>query len=470
MHLTMTHMIFIVLTTALVLGVGVYAGTRVKSAADFSTGGGKAGTSLVAGTIMGTLVGGNATIGTAELAFNFGASAWWFTLGAGIGCLILGLFLARPLHKSGKETIPQFLVTTYGSKSGPITTVFSSVGIFMNIVAQVLAAIALLSSMFQLNPVLGAIVAIILIICYVFFGGLMGAGMTGIAKLILLYGSLIVVGVLAYVKAGGINGLTHGLPAFPYFNLFGRGFSIDFAAGFSLIVGVISTQTYFQAMCAGKDVATAKRGAFVSAILIPPTGIAGILVGMYMKMNFPKMKAAEALPTFVMNYLPPWLAGIVLGTLLVTVVATGAGLTLGISTMLTKDLYKKLISPQASDQKLMYVSKGLIVVVAALSLLFVTGNLKSMILQWAFLSMGLRGATICFPLLGAIFFPKFVSPKAGLLALVLGPAADLVWKLGVPKGMDPLYAGLIVSFVCLIIGSIIFPVSKTPPVNKEVIG
>lgn len=92
MHLTMTHIIFIVLTTALVLGVGVYAGTRVKSAADFSTGGGKAGTSLIAGTIMGTLVGGNATIGTAELAFNFGASAWWFTLGAGIGCLILGLF------------------------------------------------------------------------------------------------------------------------------------------------------------------------------------------------------------------------------------------------------------------------------------------------------------------------------------------------------------------------------------------
>ncbi|WP_434511756.1 sodium:solute symporter family protein [Desulfitobacterium sp. AusDCA] len=468
MHLTMTHIIFIVLTTALVLGVGVYAGTRVKSAADFSTGGGKAGTSLIAGTIMGTLVGGNATIGTAELAFNFGASAWWFTLGAGIGCLILGLFLAKPLHKSGKETIPQFLVTTYGPKSGPITTIFSSVGIFMNIVAQILASIALLSSMFQLSPILGALIAVILVICYVFFGGLAGAGMTGIAKLILLYVSLLVVGVLAYVKVGGITGLTHGLPAFPYFNLFGRGFTVDFAAGFSLIVGVISTQTYIQAMFAGKDAVTARRGALVSAILIPPTGIAGMLVGMYMKMNFPQMKAAEALPTFVMNYLPPWFAGIVLGTLLVTVVATGAGLTLGISTMLTKDLYKKL-SPQASEQKLMYVSKGLIVVVAALSLLFVTGNLKSMILQWAFLSMGLRGATVCLPLLGAIFFPKSVSPKAGLIALVLAPVADLVWKLGVPKGMDPLYAGLIASFVCLVVGSIIFPVSKTSPENKGII-
>ena len=468
MHLTTVHIIFIVLTTALVLGVGVYAGTRIKSAADFSTGGGKAGTSLVAGTIMGTLVGGSSTVGTAELAFKFGASAWWFTLGGGIGCLLLGIFLARPLRESGKETIPQFLVTTYGPKSGPITTIFSSIGIFLSIVAQILAAIALLSSMFQLSPILGALVAIILVICYVFFGGLTGAGMTGIAKLILLYGSLIVIGVLAYIKVGGVSGLTHGLPAFPYFSLFGRGFSIDLAAGVALIVGVISTQTYIQAMFAGKDVATARRGALVSAILIPPTGIAGMLVGMYMKMNFPNMRAAEALPTFVMSYLPPWFGGIVLGTLLVAVIGTGAGLTLGISTMLTKDIYKKLISPQASDQKLMYVSKGLIVAVAALTLLFVTGNLKSMILQWGFLSMGLRGATIFFPLLGAVFFKKFVSPTAGFIALIAGPAADLIWKLSVPKGMDPLYAGLLTSLVCLVIGSVMFPATKTPPVDKKI--
>jgi len=468
MHLTLVHMIYIVLTMALVMGVGVYAGTRVKSAADFSTGGGRAGTSLVAGTIMGTFVGGSATVGTAELAFRFGAVSWWFTLGGGMGCLILGLFLAKPLRESGKETIPQFLVTTYGPKSGPVTTIFSSIGIFLSIVAQILAAIALLGSMFQLSPILGALIAIILVIGYVFFGGLTGAGMTGIAKLILLYGSLIVIGILAYVKVGGIAGLSHGLPAFPYFSLFGRGYSLGLAAGFSVIVGVISTQTYIQAMFAGKDVATARRGALVSAILIPPTGLAGMLVGMYMKMNYPTMSAAEALPTFVMNYLPPWFGGIVLGTLLIAVIGTGAGLTLGISTMLTKDIYQKLISPGASDEKLMIISKGLIVMVAALTLLFVTGNLKSMILQWGFLSMGLRGATICFPLLGAIFFNKFVSPNAGIIALIAGPGADLAWKLSFPQGMDPLYIGLLASFVCLVMGSLLFPPSKTPLADNAV--
>ncbi len=49
---------------------------------------------MIIGTIVGTLVGGASTVGTAELAFNHGFSALWFTLGGGIGCLIMGaLFL-----------------------------------------------------------------------------------------------------------------------------------------------------------------------------------------------------------------------------------------------------------------------------------------------------------------------------------------------------------------------------------------
>lgn len=459
MELTWVHVIFVILAIMLVLGVGIYAGTRVKSAADFATGGGKVGAPLITGAIIGTFVGGSSTVGTAQLAFQYGMAAWWFTLGGGIGCLILGLFLARPFRESGKDTIPQFLVTTYGPKSGPITTAFSSIGIFLSIVAQILAAVALLTSMFQLSHLVAAGISVILVICYVFFGGLTGAGMTGMAKLILIYSSLLVIGGLTYVKLGGFMTLAHTLPAYPYFSLFGRGLALDLAAGLSLVVGVISTQTYFQAMIAAKDVATARRGALISAVLIPPAGIVGIMVGMYMKIHFPEMNSAEALPGFVLNYLPPWMGGIVLGTLIITVIGTAAGLTLGISTMLTKDIYKKFIAPQANDLKLMGITKILIVVVTVSTLLFVTGNLKSLILQWSFLSMGLRGATICFPLLGAVFFPKFVSPKAGLAAMVAGPAADLIWKLIFPTGIDPLYIGLLTSLICLIGGSLLFPSS-----------
>ena len=76
------HVVGLLATIALIIGVGIYSGRKVRSAADFASGGGKAsGAWIVCGAIMGTLVSGQATIGTAQLAFNYGMSAWWFTWG-----------------------------------------------------------------------------------------------------------------------------------------------------------------------------------------------------------------------------------------------------------------------------------------------------------------------------------------------------------------------------------------------------
>ena len=101
MHLGPLHVVGMLATIGLIVGIGVYSGRKVASAADFSSGGGKAGAWIVCGAIMGTLVSGQATIGTAQLAFSFGMSAWWFTLGSGIGCLILAIGYAAPFRRSG---------------------------------------------------------------------------------------------------------------------------------------------------------------------------------------------------------------------------------------------------------------------------------------------------------------------------------------------------------------------------------
>ena len=56
MHLSALHVVGLVATILLIIGIGVYSGRKVKSAADFSSGGGKAGSWIVCGAIMGTLV------------------------------------------------------------------------------------------------------------------------------------------------------------------------------------------------------------------------------------------------------------------------------------------------------------------------------------------------------------------------------------------------------------------------------
>ena len=452
--MTSGHIIGIVITLLIIVGAGIYAGTRVKDEKDFSGAARKAGSAVVAGTIMGTLVGGSSTIGTAQLAFKFGLDGWWFTLGAGIACLFLGTFMLGPLYKSNKSTIPQFLTTTYGDTIGPIASVFTSIGIFINVIGQGLAAVALLTSMAHISSTNALLISTALVLAYVLAGGLQGTGIVGTIKLTLLYGATIAAGGIALYKFGGMSGLFEAFPDhFPWFSLFGRGFSLDFAAGFSLVVGVLSTQTYIQAVLSARSFEHARRGALISAFFIPPVGIGGILVGMYMKAHaasFPGMNSADVLPTFILHYMPPLLGGVVLATLLVAVIGTWAGLSLGISTMLTRDIYKRYVDKKADDKKTLLVQRVLILCLCAITIVAVSSSLGGLILGFSFLSMGLRGCSALFPLLGAMFFKRFVTPAAGIAAAIMGPLTNLIWYLMYPKGLDPLYPGLVVSAVVLI--------------------
>jgi SSS family solute:Na+ symporter len=196
------HIGGILATLGLVSAVGIYAGRKVKTAADFSTGGRNISSSIVAGTIMGTLVGGASTIGTAQLSFQYGFAAWWFTLGAGIACALLGIGMVRPMWESKVETLPQYLVKTYGTAMGPISSIFTSVGIFFSMIAQVLSFCALITSIYPMNPTIAATLGIFLVLAYVLFGGVWGTGLTGVVKLILLYISMLACGVIAKRQTG----------------------------------------------------------------------------------------------------------------------------------------------------------------------------------------------------------------------------------------------------------------------------
>ena len=99
----------------LIIVVGVFSGRHVKGAEDFASGGGKAGYGVVAGMVMGALVGGSCTIGTAQLAYSRGLFAWWYSLSAGLGCLVLGLFYTRPYRKTESPTLIGILRREYGA-------------------------------------------------------------------------------------------------------------------------------------------------------------------------------------------------------------------------------------------------------------------------------------------------------------------------------------------------------------------
>ena len=138
----------IVLVLALIIGVGLYSGRKVKSAKDFLTGGGKAGPGLVCGALMGGLVSSQSTLGSVQLAFHYGLAAWWFTLGSGLGCLLMALGYTRALRNSGCVTELQIISGEYGGTVESIGSVLSATGIFITVLSQVMGCIGLFTLMF----------------------------------------------------------------------------------------------------------------------------------------------------------------------------------------------------------------------------------------------------------------------------------------------------------------------------------
>lgn len=456
------HYIGVVIVLAIITAVGLWSGRQVKSASDFTSGGRQVGTGVVAGAIIGTLVGGSSTIGTAQLAYHYGFSAWWFTLGGGIGCLLLAFVFAKPLYESDIRTLPEIFSREYGGQAAMTATLMTTAGSFLSIVSQVLSGIALVTAVSGIGGTWAAVIIVSLMFFYVIFGGVWGIGKVGIVKTIFLYTGIVACGCVALSCAGGLSAFPTLLPREQYFNMFARGVSTDLGGGLSLIVGVITSQAYIQALLCGKSLRVAKKGLLLSAMLIPLIGIFGIYVGMYMRVYYPNINAAMALPLFVLQAFPALPAGMILATLLVALVGTGAGVSLGVCTMFCNDVYKKYLNKTADEHRQLFINRTVIVVILVGAAMTTVGNLGSLIISWSFMSMGLRGAVAFVPLCTALFLPGRIPNHFALAAMVAGPLVTLTGKLALPANIDPLWPAIALTAAITMLGFLVGRWNKQP--------
>lgn len=450
--MTVLHYAGAALVLLLITGLGLYSGSRVKTAGDFASGGGKAGANVVAGTIMGTLVGGAATIGTAQLAFTHGLSAWWFSLGGGIACLVLGFVYAGPLRRSGCATIPQMVAKEYGQKAATLTAVLISLGNFIAIISQVLSCVALAATVSPLPAPVVTILTILLVIAYVLFGGVWGTGIVGVAKILLTGVSVCLCGLTALYWQGGFSAFLEVLPAEQYCNLLARGASKDLGSAFSMLLGVVASQTYVQAMLSARSLSVARTGAVISSFLIPLIGAGGILVGMYMRVHFPDIAPATALPRFVLTFVPPLFAGMILAALIVTAVGTAAGLSLGLSTVLCNDIYCVYGNPSATDAGKLLMSRLILASALVVAGLVSQINVGSLILEWSFLSMAFRGVAGFSILTAALFLRDRVSPATAVASMLAGVLCVTAGRPFLADAVNPLFPGIALALLVLLAG------------------
>jgi len=175
-------------------------------------------------------------------------------------------------------------------------------------------------------------------------------------------------------------------------------------------------------------------------------------------------------------YLPAWLGGIMLGTLLINIIGCGSGLSLGAATILVRDVYSNLSAlrrrrkaaqgqtsaapsrtplglpdAEANASRQLLQTRLSIVGLLAVAVVVALSVRGTFINDLGFLSLGLRAVALLFPLSFALFLPGRIRPGRVVPAMVAGTAAMLLAKFLVLPA-DPIYYGLGLSLVILLSG------------------
>ena len=309
----------------------------------------------------------------------------------------------------------------------------------------------MLQGIWPLSDTAAAAGVALAILGFILLGGLKSYGALGKAKIAFLYLVLAICAGVAAARGATLPSLWEGLPSHPWFNLFGRGLGPDLNAGLSLVVGVMTTQIYIQAIFSASSERTARKGALLSAALMPPLGLLAIWVGLGMRIQQPGLVASQVLPVFISQNFPPLVAGCLWSGIAITIIGTAAGLCFGIATNLARDLSPFFARKKRTDGELLWLSRiNLLVLVfgAAAMALLAPGSL---ILSWSYLSMGLRGAGTFLPFSIAILAPGRLNPGWAFISSLAGLGITLAWPLtGLPG--NPLFTGLSISALCCALG------------------
>ena len=135
-------------------------------------------------------------------------------------------------------------------------------------------------------------------------------------------------------------------------------------------------------------------------------------------------------------------------------VGSGAGLALGISTIINNDIVqvlgRKWVHAETRSRRIQILIVCVLMTGAFTCMMLET----DVILNFAFLSMGLRGTVVFAPLCCALWLKNRIDARWALLAIVLGPFTEFILPVFVEMPFNPLFAGVGMTFLIMAVGLI----------------
>ena len=310
---------------------------------EFFLGERRAGTAVIASSLLATCLGASTTLGVVSLAYRNGWSAFWW-LGSGcVGLCFLGfLWAGRMRERVSVTTLPQWAETGYGLPARILAALLIVVMWAAVIASQWAAAGAVLASAFGCPIGCGICLAAVVVCTYTAWGGQASVLKTDALQVVLV-GIAVGLPVLFLARLGVAPGRLAPTPRLLMTSggmTFGRWLSMLVVVGGMYVVG----PDLCSRVLAARTAATARRGAFVAAAVLLVCALLLTLTGVALRESGVELEEPrDALPYLVnrAGILPAWASSLVSIGLLAALFSSADTCLLTAASVLELDLVKR---------------------------------------------------------------------------------------------------------------------------------
>ncbi|OGS43003.1 MAG: hypothetical protein A3K76_01175 [Euryarchaeota archaeon RBG_13_57_23] len=370
---------------ASLLAIGVYAWRRSKrTSEDYFVASRSIGPIVLFLSLAATNFSAFTFFGFAGAAYKFGL-AYYGIMAFGTGFMALSFyFIGKKVWYLGKKngyiTPPELIGDRF--KSDALRTLFLIVMVVFTLPYLATQAIGGGIAINQLTEgevsyEMGAVVVTVVILLYVTIGGMRADAYTDV-----LQGVLMIVTMLAAVGivSSGLGGFTTANErlATEWPDLVSRPGGADFFTPQVWIsymaLWIMCDPMFpqlFQRFYSARDEKSIKFSMVLYAPITAILFLCPVLLGAWGRLEFPGLTGKEPdniLPMMVDAFAPSWVLGIMLSGAFAALMSTADSQLLVMSSMLTRDVYRKWLKKEASQKHEFVVGKLLVVVLALLSL------------------------------------------------------------------------------------------------------
>ncbi len=418
---------------ALITAVGLAIGRRVKGTGDFFVAGRALGPVLLFATLLAANIGAGSTVGAASLGYENGLAAWWWVGSAGVGTLVLALWLGPRIWRVARDnsllTVGDYLEHRYGPSVRAAIAILLWLGTLAILAAQLIAMAWILEVVAGAPRWLGAVAGGVVMMIYFVAGGLLSSAWVNLVQLVVLVCGFLVAVPLAIHGAGGVSAVLEAARTVPGHLDFMRNGDSGWIYLMLLAPAFIVSPGILQKVFGARDVRSVRIGlgacaaALMIFALLPPA------LGMVARAVAPGLENPEAaLPVILTTGVPAWVGLLGLAAVLSAEISSADAILFMLATSLSKDLYKRFVNPSASDRQVLRVARAAAVVggcggvVLAVLLPSVVDNLR--------IFYSLLGVSLFVPVVAGLYSRRpaageaLVAAGAGVVALQV---ARSVW-------------------------------------------